>query len=254
MSLDISKITSPQLLLDERICRRNIERMRQKASSKNLKLYPHFKTHQSREVGRWYIESGIDGIAVSSLKMAKYFVEAGGYHDITVSFPVNIREMALINELASKTSLTLLVTEEYAAKVLATQLKNPVSIFIEVNATYHRSGLGINEAGKIEKILELIEDSTLLSLRGFYIHPGDSYQAATLQDKISIHKAALDTLKWMKANYGNAHTECRLGDTPNCSLMDNFDGIDSIGPGNYVFYDYVQTQSEVVQWKILLFA
>jgi D-serine deaminase-like pyridoxal phosphate-dependent protein len=77
MSLDISKITSPQLLLDENICKRNMERMREKAFRKKVKLYPHFKTHQSREVGKWCLESGIDGIAVSSLKMAKYFADAG---------------------------------------------------------------------------------------------------------------------------------------------------------------------------------
>jgi len=242
MSLDISKITSPTLLLDQEICRRNIERMRQKASSKNLKLYPHFKTHQSREVGNWCLESGIDGIAVSSLKMAKYFADAGGYDDITVSFPVNIREMELINELATKTQLTLLVTEEESAEALAKKLKYPIRIFIEVDATYHRSGLGVSEVSKIETILKVINSNSMMELRGFYIHPGDSYHAASLEEKTSIHFAALETLKWMKATYGNESSECRLGDTPNCTLMNDFTGVDSIGPGNYVFYDYVQTQ------------
>lgn len=242
MSLDISKITSPLLLLDENICKRNIKKMREKALSKNLKLYPHFKTHQSREVGTWCIDSGIDGIAVSSLKMAKYFADAGGYNDITVSFPVNIREIDLINELAKKTSLTLLVTEEYSAKVLAKKLQSPVNIFIEVDATYHRSGLRTDQTVKIEQILQSIESVAMMKLRGFYIHPGDSYHAPTLQEKVTIHNAALETLKWMKLKYGNEITECRLGDTPNCSLMENFHGVDSIGPGNYAFYDYVQTQ------------
>ncbi len=242
MSLDISKITSPQLLLDKNICKRNIERMREKAFSKNLKLFPHFKTHQSWEVGKWCLDSGIDGIAVSSLKMAKYFAEAGGYTDITVSFPVNIREIDLINELAKKTNLTLLVNEEYSAKVLAHKLQSPVSIFIEVDSTYHRSGLGSEQTVKIEQILQSIESAAKMKFRGFYIHPGDSYHAPTIQEKAVIHNAALETLKWMKSKYGNDMTECRLGDTPNCSLMENFDGVDSIGPGNYVFYDYVQTQ------------
>ena len=30
------------------------------------------------------------------------------------------------------------------------------------------------------------------------------------------------------------------GDTPNCSAQDNFEGIDEITPGNFVFYDLIQ--------------
>ena len=33
-----------------------------------------------------------------------------------------------------------------------------------------------------------------------------------------------------------------LGDTPSCSLLDNFNGVDEIRPGNFVFYDLMQEQ------------
>jgi D-serine deaminase-like pyridoxal phosphate-dependent protein len=33
-----------------------------------------------------------------------------------------------------------------------------------------------------------------------------------------------------------------LGDTPSCSLLDDFTGVDEIRPGNFVFYDLMQEQ------------
>jgi D-serine deaminase-like pyridoxal phosphate-dependent protein len=35
-------------------------------------------------------------------------------------------------------------------------------------------------------------------------------------------------------------TEISIGDTPSCSLVDKFSGIDEIRPGNFVFYDVMQ--------------
>lgn len=38
----------------------------------------------------------------------------------------------------------------------------------------------------------------------------------------------------------NLDVKLSLGDTPSCSLMDDFSGIDSIRPGNFVYYDLTQ--------------
>ncbi|MEM6737764.1 MAG: alanine racemase, partial [Bacteroidota bacterium] len=78
------KITDPTLLLNKDICLRNIERMVAKAKHHNLTFRPHFKTHQSHEIGRWFREYGVDKITVSSLKMAEYFAE-DQWGDITVA-------------------------------------------------------------------------------------------------------------------------------------------------------------------------
>ncbi len=33
-----------------------------------------------------------------------------------------------------------------------------------------------------------------------------------------------------------------IGDTPSCSIMENFEGVDEIRPGNFIFYDLMQSQ------------
>jgi len=106
-----NKITEPTLLLNKQICLLNIRRMKQKADKNNVQFRPHFKTHQSVEIGEWFRQEGVLSISVSSLKMARYFAEAG-WDDITLAFPVNIREASQINELAGKIKLNLLFIHE----------------------------------------------------------------------------------------------------------------------------------------------
>ena len=52
-------IVRPTLVLDKDTCLRNIERMAEKAKSKNLIFRPHFKTHQSSIIGNWFRDFGV---------------------------------------------------------------------------------------------------------------------------------------------------------------------------------------------------
>ena len=49
----LDKISEPTLLIDETRCRKNIKRMSLKANKLNKKLCPHWKTCQSKQIGKW---------------------------------------------------------------------------------------------------------------------------------------------------------------------------------------------------------
>ena len=72
----MNKVIRPTLLINKDIARRNIVRMVEKANLTNVELVPHFKTHQSLQVGGWFKEEGIKAITVSSVSMAEYFASA----------------------------------------------------------------------------------------------------------------------------------------------------------------------------------
>ncbi|MDD4646297.1 MAG: alanine racemase, partial [Bacteroidales bacterium] len=74
--------------------------MAAKASRSGVIFRPHFKTHQSLTIGRWFREAGTRYITESSLVAAGYFA-SDGWNDITVAIPVNLREIDQINRLAS---------------------------------------------------------------------------------------------------------------------------------------------------------
>ena len=109
-------ITRPTLLLNENQCKKNIQHMVDKAKRLSVKLVPHFKTHQSSEIGEWFRAEGIDSITVSSVKMAEFFA-AAGWESITVAFPFNIHEVEAVNKmLEEKIKLTLFVVDETNCK------------------------------------------------------------------------------------------------------------------------------------------
>ena len=101
-------ITVPTIVLDETRVRRNIARMAAKARANRVRFRPHFKTHQSAQIGEWFRAEGVQAITVSSVRMAEYFA-AHGWQDITIAFPANVREIAAMNRLASQVQLHLLV-------------------------------------------------------------------------------------------------------------------------------------------------
>jgi D-serine deaminase-like pyridoxal phosphate-dependent protein len=237
----LHSIIEPTLLLDEARCRRNIERMAQKAKANQIPLRPHFKTHQSHTVGDWFRDYGIDRIAASSLRMAHYFAE-DGWRDITNAFPTNIREISRINEVASKTQLNLLVEDLGTVQFLEKELHQEVGIFIKADTGYHRTGLGPEDFDLVDQLLAFTGQASKLELKGFLAHAGHSYGAHGHEDIARVHHSSLDTFQLFHDRYDSQYPELTYsaGDTPTCSAMDTFPGLSEMRPGNFVFYDLSQ--------------
>ncbi|NNK87300.1 MAG: alanine racemase [Flavobacteriaceae bacterium] len=235
-------ITKPTLILDQQKCRANIRKMVLKAEMHGLKLRPHFKTHQSLAVGRWFKEEGIQGITVSSLGMAQYFSEE--WSDITVAFPVNIREINTINTLAKRINLNLLVESLESIRFLDKHLTGNISVFIKLNLGNDRTGLDPKNLDLIEKLTETIDASSKLKFSGFLGHAGQTYKCRSEKEIKEVHslaKAALvDVTEALRSRFPDIISS--YGDTPSCSVCDDFEGVDEIRPGNFVFYDLMQVQ------------
>ena len=235
------EITRPTLLLDKETVLRNIETMTRKAANLNLNFRPHFKTHQSAEIGQWFRNAGVKCIAVSSLTMANYFAEAG-WDDITIAFSINIPEIPEINELAGRIKLNLLIENMEGLQALQQQITYHTGVFIKIDTGYNRTGIESNRTLLIDQLLEIIQTSPLLQFKGFLSHTGHTYQANSTHDIFSRHFDALLKMKALKARYQNDWPDLliSLGDTPSCSICENFDGVDEMRPGNFVFYDLMQ--------------
>ncbi|MFZ2906419.1 MAG: alanine racemase [Cyclobacteriaceae bacterium] len=235
-------LTEPTLLLDKQKCLRNIHMMVDKAKRNNITLRPHFKTHQSHGVGKWFREAGVTKITTSSLEMAEYFAQ-DGWNNITVAFPVNVHEHERINRLASKITLNVLVEATETVAWLAREITNPLNIFIEVDNGYHRTGVSPSDFSALDAILKEIKNHTHFRFAGFLGHAGHSYQSAGDKNKImAIHHESIGLMAPLKEKYTSAYPDLILstGDTPTCSVANEFPGMDEIRPGNFVFYDYQQ--------------
>lgn len=234
----LSKITTPTLVIDRNKCLENINMMAQKAQSHNLRFRPHFKTHQSIEIGRWFKDFSIDGITVSSLKMAEFFAD-DGWNSITIAFPVNILEYKQIDALADRIDLRVLVVNSDTVKYLDTKLTSKLGVYIEIDPSYGRSGITYLDDDEIKKLINEINVSEKLTLFGFYAHAGHSYKSRSKDEIFDCSTPIVKELSKLKNKY---NLPVCFGDTPSCSVLDDFGNIDEISPGNFVFYDWIQTQ------------
>lgn len=237
------RITRPTLLLDEETARRNIERMAGKARVSGVRFRPHFKTHQSAEVGNWFRDCGVESITVSSLAMARYFA-GHGWTDITLAVPVNLRELNEIDRLAGEISLGLLVDDEEGLSALDRQLSHPADLWIEIDPGYGRTGIPWNDSSGIRRLARRTEETSHLRLQGLLTHAGHTYQASSVDGIRAIHSDTVDRLGALRDALASEGVDCQLsvGDTPGCSVTDHLTGVDEVRPGNFIFYDLMQFQ------------
>ena len=236
-------LTRPTLLLDKAKCQANIEQMATKAKKANVLFRPHFKTHQSAEVGSWFRDCEVECITVSSVKMAVYFA-VNGWKDITIAFPTNILEWATINDLAANINLNIVVESVDTIKFLEKHLNNPVGTYIKTDTGYGRTGINAEDYQAMQALLNELKECKNLIFIGFLCHAGHTYQAQSKEEIIQITNSSRQQLLALKTFLSNDFPLIQIsyGDTPSCSISNNFEGFDEVRPGNCVFYDEMQVQ------------
>ncbi len=237
------KMDSPTLLLDEQKALTNLNKISAKLEGTKVDFRPHFKTHQSRGIANWFRRKNVVKIAVSSLKMAEYFA-ADNWEDITVAFPCNILEIDRINALASKIQLNLLVESKEVVQFLTKRLQSKVGIFIKIDTGYNRTGILSSEVEKIDALIAMCRQTELLNFRGFLSHFGHTYKVQGITAIRQIFDESNAQLSILKSRYKKQYPnlEISIGDTPSCSVMNDFGVATEIRPGNFIFYDLMQWQ------------
>jgi D-serine deaminase-like pyridoxal phosphate-dependent protein len=237
------KITTPALLLDEDICKANIRRMVEKARRHNLLFKPHMKTHQSARVAGWLKDASVTAITVSSVDMARYFA-ADGWKEITIAFPCNTGRVHELNELAQSITLTLLINMPETVRLLEKHLTTSVNAYIEIDTGSGRSGLPSDDITAIKELIAAIDETEYINWVGFYSHPGHSYGCRSKEEISKVQHSVVTQFDHLRTHIEPAFRNFEIcsGDTPCCSVADNFGSIDAISPGNFVFYDLMQNQ------------
>lgn len=233
----------PTAVVDIEKVRKNIRRMKQRMDRAGVKFRPHFKTHQSSGIAEVFAREGIHSITVSSITMAHYFAKHG-WNDITIAFPLNIREIDRIRALPQDTTPGLLISDAFTTEYpFPDDLLKKAVFWIELDTGHHRSGFPIADFVTLSAIIKRL-DKTGAHLQGFLFHDGHTYPASTTEDISRIRFQTLALIAELKAflniKYPGRNFLFSGGDTPSCSLDLPMDGIDEMRPGNFVFYDLQQ--------------
>lgn len=235
----IDRIKRPTLLLNESICRSNIGFVKSKADRLNVQFRPHFKTHQSKEVSFWFREQNISKITVSSVKMAEYF-QSCGWSDICIAFPLNVREINDINQLAQKADINILISSPECKNEIYRDLCDKVGVYIEIDAGHHRSGFSPEDLNILCDIV--LKLSHKFCVKGILSHFGHTYTARCREDVIMIFKNSMKIMQRIKMRLQCLLPAIKIsvGDTPGIMIIDDMPEVDEIRPGNFVFFDSMQ--------------
>jgi len=212
-----------------------------KTKENNVLLRPHFKTHQSAIIGEWFKEYGVECITVSSVKMAEYFANHG-WKDITIAFPANILEWKEINSLASSINVNIVVESIETILFLESKLTSLVGVYIKVDTGYGRTGVKADDFESILKLLKQLKNSKNLIFIGYLCHAGHTYNTSSDAEVEDINRVAKEQLLALKTFMASEFplAEISFGDTPSCSILNEFSDYNELRPGNFVFYDLMQ--------------
>jgi len=231
-------IEKPRLVINKEIVLRNSSRIRNKAQKHSIQFQPHFKTHQSLEVGRWLRDIGVTEITVSSMDMLNYFLR-DHWDSFVLALPLHPGLFKSINHANNECHLKVLSSSTEHLKQLNNMLDKPLQVLLDIDPNYGRTGIPIDQLSNIMKFYKDLSALAKIKLSGCYIHAGNSYQEPNKESVISFSEELHQSISALKSVLD---LPIYYGDTPTCSVMHNFNNIDVLTPGNLFFYDLSQEQ------------
>ncbi|SES35843.1 D-serine deaminase, pyridoxal phosphate-dependent [Tranquillimonas rosea] len=239
----LTELTTPCLILDERIMLRNIDRLARHAADLGVTLRPHLKTGKSVDIARRVLSGGTGPATVSTLAEAEVFHEAG-ISDIL--YAVGIAPQKLDRVVALRRAgcdLSVILDSRAQAEAVADAARaaaDPIPVLIEIDSDGHRGGLRPDDP-ELAAIGTILRDGGA-ALRGVMTHAGESYgavgadaQAAFAEQERKAVADAADTLR-------GAGLDCpvvSVGSTPTAHAARDLTGVTELRAGVYVFFDLV---------------
>lgn len=241
---------APSVVVDEARARANIGAMVAKGAASGVRLRPHFKTHANVGVGRWFREAGVSRATVSSLAMAAQFA-GDGWHDLTLARLADPRELpaaaALALALADQGGGLGLVVDTPTTAMAVRQVVGPSApLWLKVDTGYGRSGVGWDDVRRLRAVAAAADFIGLLT------HAGHSYRAPRTQLPALFAETAARMAAARQAL--GAGLLLSVGDTPTCTAVETFAGVDEVRPGNFIFFDLMQLEAGVCRESALAVA
>lgn len=244
----LSQIDTPCILLEQQKLLRNIKNMQDKAESCQVALRPHLKTSKCADIARLFNgTSGPQSITVSTLREAEYFAEHG-YQNILYAVSLEPGKFRRLAKLYRRNVEVIVILDSLevaqALQEFCAAEGLTVSVMIEVDVDGHRAGV-TPEDSRLVTLAEMLSAAKNIYFSGLMTHGGGSYDCHSWSE-VEQH-AALEQRKILDAaqrcrESGIAIPKISIGSTPTVVAADNFDGIDEIRPGVFVFFDLFQMQ------------
>ena len=240
--MSLASLPTPALLLDSEILERNLQRMQDHANQLKVRLRPHLKTHKCIQVARWQERLGAQGVTVSTFYEAKQFADAG-FTDILWAFPIPPIYATRAAELAGRITFRVLIDSLEAMEHLekaARSANQKIHTWLKVDCGNHRAGVDPSSP-LAEELVRKLNESSILQFDGILSHSGHAYYGKNRDEILAAAREERDVMVALADRLrakGYRVPSVSVGSTPAVTVIDHYDGVDEIRPGNYAFHDY----------------
>ena len=243
--------STPHLVVDLDVVKRNIDTMQARANKAGVALRPHVKTHKIPRLAQLQRDAGARGITVATIGEAEVFADAG-FDDIFVAYPLWLddakaqRLVALSQRIRVSIGCDSIESARNSVRAMGSRAAERISTVLELDSGHHRTGIRPDEAGEIGRAIVNVG----LPVVGVFTFPGHSYRpdmraaaAASEHEALRAGAAAL-TRNGVPADVRSGGASPSMAFVP--STMSGAGGYEvdfaptEMRPGAYVFNDAQQ--------------
>ena len=251
MSLRVSELDTPALLIDLDIMERNLRRAADYARANDLLLRPHTKTHKIPALGRRQLALGAVGLTVAKVGEAEVMLAAGP-PELLVAYPIiGHRKLERLAAVARRTRVTVALDSVLAARHLSDAAREgqvSFGVLAELDAGLGR--VGVTPGDELVQLIRGILRLPHLSYEGIAFYPGhikmlDEEGGRAIEAVNELLRAVLDRLR----REGLPPGIVSAGSTPTLFESHRMRGLTEIRPGTYIFNDRNTAQIGACGWE-----
>ena len=235
---DFAHLLTPAFLVDKNIVEQNCAHMRNKAITSGVTFRPHVKTHKTIEIARMQHGGAFGPITVSTLAEGEFFAD-GGFRDITYAVPIAPEKLERAAALAKRIDRLNVLIDSFEALRAIEEYGTVFDVFLKVDCGYHRAGVAPSNPESV-RLAMAIGSSRVARFRGLLTHAGHSYDARSVDEIRRVACEETSTLTRFRALLPQKTIVRSVGSTPTASVVERFEDVDEVRPGNYVFLDAEQ--------------
>ncbi|MEK7404590.1 MAG: alanine racemase [Acidobacteriota bacterium] len=239
MSLRVSELDTPALLIDLDVMERNLRRAADYARANDLQLRPHTKTHKIPALGRRQLELGAVGLTVAKVGEAEVMLAAEP-PELLVAYPIiGHRKLERLAAVGRRTRVTVALDSMAAARRLSDAAREgqvSFAVLAELDAGLGR--VGVSPGDELVELIRGLLRLPHLTYAGIAFYPGhikalDEEGRRAIEAVDDLLRAVLERLR----REDLAPAIVSAGSTPTLFESHRMRGLTEIRPGTYIFND-----------------
>lgn len=237
--MHISELETPTLLIDLDRMERNLDRAAAYSARHNLRMRPHTKTHKTPEIGRMQLDRGAVGLTVAKVGEAEV-MRASGAPDLLVAYPIlGESKLRRLMEVAREVAVTMALDSSEALRQLsAAASKAGVTIGVLVEANVGQNRCGLEPGPALVALAREVQSLPGVELAGVQFYAGHIW--LTRPDGPALFAESIGKVQQIREDFHREGVEIKIlsgGSTPLIFHSHEFEGMNEIRPGTYIFND-----------------